>query len=267
MLYAVPQALSLTLFEALLSSKGLQLKTANEAFWLLLSWVETQSEESEEGKQALFTRMAKHLSFPAMDPGYILLLVSEHPRVISAGLQHTVTRASLIRSNLARRTAGVIEQTDKDGIVYLPVAFAGGKPEWTFNVTFTTAEAAATEPGERCSKIVGLAAGLPWFVRLKRTQATESEGEKLRVSTMCSFPFDWMSYEDGSGFYYQYKLEVGVGAPRETSYTKRRWSSGLNAWGKTFAAWEEVFKEGSKWLVNGELCVRLTVTTANDQGP
>jgi hypothetical protein len=39
---------------------------ANERFWLLLSWVEAQSEESEEGKQEFFTRMAKQLYFHAM---------------------------------------------------------------------------------------------------------------------------------------------------------------------------------------------------------
>jgi hypothetical protein len=48
--------------------------------------------------------MAKHLHFHVLDPGYILLLVSEHPRIIAAGLQHKVIRASLIHSNLARRT-------------------------------------------------------------------------------------------------------------------------------------------------------------------
>jgi hypothetical protein len=43
-------------------SKDLQLKTENEVFWLLLAWVEAQSEESEEGTQALFLKMVKQLS-------------------------------------------------------------------------------------------------------------------------------------------------------------------------------------------------------------
>jgi hypothetical protein len=265
--YVVSQALSPTVFEALISSDGLQLKTENEAFWLLLAWVEAQSEESEEGKQEHFSRMAVGLHFDCMDPGYILLLVSEHPRIIAAGLQHKATRTSLIRANLARRTADDIELFDQEEILdHLPVEFAGGKPEWTFDVKFTTAEAAAVKSGKPCSKIVGLAAGLPWFVKLVHTQATDSGGEKLGVYTMCNLPFDWMSYEDGSGFYFQYKLEVGVGAPRETSQTKRRWSR-VRAFGKTFAAWEEVFRKGSEWLVNGELRVRVTVTKANGQGP
>jgi hypothetical protein len=268
----VPQALSPTVFEALLSSKGLQLKTANEAFWLLLAWLEAQSEESEEGKQELFTRMAKHLSFAAMDPGYILLLVSEHPRIIAAGLQHKVMRASLIHSNLARRTSGdiglVAQQKTLDR---LPAELPGGKPEWTFDVKFTTAEAAAIKPGERYSKIVGLAAGLPWQVDLERRNGELKGGARERdgaagVYNQYSLPFTWMRFEDGSGFYFRYKLEVGVGAPRESSRVKRVWS-GVSTFGKSLTAWEEVFREGSEWLVNGELRVRVTVATVNDQGP
>jgi hypothetical protein len=241
------------------------MKTANEAFWLLLAWVEAQSEESEEGKQELFTKMAKHLHFKRMDPGYILLMVSKHPRIIAAGLESAALRACLIRANVARRTADEIKLLDRSKDKgHLPM-----EPEWTFDVKFTPAEAAAIEPGKGFRKIAGLAAGLPWFVRLGRTQGTELEGGRFGVHTMCSRsrPFDWLRYGDGSGFYFQYKLEVGVGAPGEqTTQVKKQWSR-HGAFGKTFAAWDEVFREGSEWLVNGELCVRVTVTTASDQGP
>jgi hypothetical protein len=268
MLYAVSQDLSPTAFEALLSSKGLQLKTANEAFWLLLSWVEAQSEESEEGRQALFTRLAKHLHFDGMDPGYILLMVSEHPRIIAAGLQSAALRASLIRSNVARRTADEIEIFDRnEELDHLPMELAGGKPEWTFDEKFTTAEAATIEPGKGTCKTVGLAAGLPWLVMLGQPQGSESEGGKLGLYSMC-IPLKWMRYGDGSSFYFQYRLEVGVGAQRrQTSRVRKAWSRRTPV-GKTFAAaWEEVFREGSERLVNGELCVRVTVMTVNDQGP
>jgi hypothetical protein len=234
----------------------------------LLSWVEAQSEQSEEGKQELFTRLAKHLHFDGMDPGYILLLVSKHPRIIAAGLESAALRASLIRANLARRTADEIELFDrKKELDHLPVELAGGKPEWTFDEKFTTAEAAAIEPGRAANKIVGLAAGLPWLVMLGQIQGSESEGGKLGVYSFCT-PFDWMRHGDGSSFYFQYKVEAGVGAPRkQTSRVRNAWSRD-GVYGKTFsAAWEEVFREGSEWLVNGELHVRLTVTIANGQGP
>jgi hypothetical protein len=267
----VPQALSNTVFKALLSSKGLQLKTANEAFWLLLSWVEAQSEESEESKQELFTRMAKHLSFPAMDPGYILLLVSKHPRIVAAGLESEVLRASLIHANVARRTGGEV-----DVLFKRPTGFSVpeerfpwpcGKATWTFDGNFNAADVAPFRSGEYCRKVVGLVAGLPWWVELERRADRERE---VGVFTVCHLPFDWMTFGDGAGFFFHYTLEVAPGTPRTQAFSPstsvRRWTE-TEPWGGRFGAWDDVFREGSEWLVDGELCVRLTVETTNDQGP
>jgi hypothetical protein len=269
-LTGVFQDLSPTVFEALLSSKGLQLKTANEAFWLLLSWVEAQSEESEEGKQELFTRMAKHLSFPAMDPGYILLMVSEHPRIIAAGLQHKVMRASLIHANLARRT-----DNEVDWLYEKSESFRGrkecfpracGKATWALEVSFNAAEVAAFRSGQACRKVGGLVAGLPWCVGLERRPG---QGREVGVCTMWGLPFDWVTYKDGAGFFCQFKVEVALGTPHTKTGTfagQRTWVQAASS-GLCVGAWDDVFRMGSEWLVDGELRVRVTVTTVNDQGP
>jgi hypothetical protein len=264
------QDLSPTVFEALLSSKGLQLQTANEAFWLLLSWVEAQSEESEESKQELFTRLAQHLSFPAMDPGYILLLVSKHPRIIAAGLESEVLRASLIHANVARRTDDEVNWLFKrpTGLPVPKESFRWpcGKAAWTLDENFNAADVAAFKSNQVCRKVVGLVAGLPWSVRLQRAV---DQGQEVGVYTTCDLPFDWMAYGDGAGFFFIYRLEVALNTPHTTTFSsnsERRWTE-ITAWGGRFGAWDDVFREGSEWLVDGELRVRVTVTTINDQGP
>jgi hypothetical protein len=266
--FPVLQDLSPTVFEALLSSKGLQLKTANEVFWLLLSWVEAQSEESEEGKQELFTRMAKHLRFSAMDPGYILLLVSEHPRIISAGLQHKVMRVSLIHANLARRTDGEVdwlyERTKRFPVPKERFPWPCGKATWTLDWSFNATDAAAVKSGQQCRKVVGLVAGLPWCVELRHHADQETE---VGVYTMCDLPFDWMTYGDGSTFLFTYKLEWALGTSKTVSFASSRTWVETTPWGRSFGAWDDVFREGSEWLVDGKLHVRVTVTTINDQGP
>jgi hypothetical protein len=118
----------------------------------LLAWVEAQSEESEENKQTLFTRLAQHLSFPAMDPGYILLLVSEHPRIIAAGLQHKVMRASLIPANVARRTNGEVdvlyERSPGFPVPKERFPWPCGKATWTLDVSFNAVDVAPFKSGE-----------------------------------------------------------------------------------------------------------------------
>jgi hypothetical protein len=255
-------------FEALISSSWLRFKLENEAFWLLLAWVEAQSGESEEGKQALFTRLAQHLSFAAMDPGYIVLMVSEHPRIIAAGLQKKALTDSLVRANQARRS-----MEDSKGYMgpYLGRWKATPTPvTWTFEVSFNAVEAAALQPGEECRKVVGLVAGMPWYVELYRTAVYDETGG-VEVFTNCSLPFEWTNLEDGGGFYFKYKIEVGVGTPREcdieeSDLLKRCWPAD-DMWGDTFAPWVDIVREGSDWLVDGELHMRLTVKATNEQGP
>jgi hypothetical protein len=232
--------------------------------------VEAQSEESEEGKQELFNRMAKHLRFAAMDPGYILLLVSKHPRIIAAGLESEVLRASLIYSNMARRTDDEVDWLYEKTIVF-PVPkerfpLPCGEATWTLDVSFNAADVAAIESGgERC-KVVGLVAGLPWYVTLKHQAA---QGQEVGVYTMCDLPFDWMTYGDGAGFFFHFTLEAALGTPFTKAFLfagKRTWTE-LAAWGGAFGAWDDMFREGSEWLLDGELRVRVTLTTIHDQGP
>jgi hypothetical protein len=264
------QDLSPTAFEALLSSKGLQLKTANEAFWLLLSWVEAQSEESEEGQQELFNRMAKHLRFGAMDPGYILLLVSEHPRIIAAGLQHKAMKASLIHANLARRTNGEVDwlykETTRFPVPKESFPWPCGKATWTLDVSFNAADAAAFKTGEMCRKVAGLVAGLPWRVEVQR-RTDQQNG--IGLFSMCDLPFDWMTYGDGAGFFFESRVEVAPGTPHTKTFSfagQRTWTQAASL-GVSFGAWDDVFREGGEWLVDGGLRVKVTLTTIYDQGP
>jgi hypothetical protein len=263
------QALPPTVFEALLSSKGIQLKTANEAFWLLLSWVEAQSEESEEGKQALFTRMAKHLQFHSMDPGYILLMVSDHPRIISAGLQLKAVKDSLRHSNQARRTHDEIEEFHAAGPSMPSLTRPGERVSWAFNGRFKAADITAIKTGEECSKVVGLGAGLPWYIELCLQKGAEAEAIQAAVYTNVRLPFDWMTYEDGGGFYFRVDLIVGFGTPCVTNVLDSVWRNWCEerACGDRFAAWDDVFREGSEWLKDGELCVGVIISIINDQGP
>jgi hypothetical protein len=232
--------------------------------------VEVQSEQSEEGKQELFTRLAQHLSFPAMDPGYILLLVSEHPRIIAAGLQHKVMRASLIHSNLARRTDGEVDwlyrKPERFPVPKERFPWPCGKATWTLDASFNAADIAAVRPRQQCRKVVGLVAGMPWCVGLERRAV---QGEEVGVFSMCNLPFDWMTYGDGAGFFFTDKVEAALGTPRTQTVLsgKRRRYTETIPYGRTFGAWDDVFREGSEWLVNGELRVRVTLTTINDQGP
>lgn len=235
----------------------------------MLAWVEAQGEQSEEGEQALFTDMTEHLYFAEMDPGYVLLVISKHPRIISAGLESEVLWKCLSRANLARRTSDEVqafEEQDTD-MQKIPIG-RSGKSTWTFNVRFRPAEAAAIDPDDRCRKVVGLAAGMPWYIELYRT-AGEMEVQQAAMYTMCDLPFEWMTLRGGPGFYYSYTLQVGFGTENETSFTddgRRRWTGDI-AGGGCFASWADLFREGSTWLVDGELHVKLTLSIIRDQGP
>jgi hypothetical protein len=270
--FPVSQDLSPTVFEALLSSKGLQLKTANEAFWLLLAWVEAQSDESEEGKQELFNRMAKHLYFSAMDPGYILLMVSKHPRIVAAGLESEVLRASLIHANGARRTNDEVdwltERTPGFSVPKERSPWACGEATWTFDGSYNAANVAAFKTHQLSCKVVGLAAGLPWRIELEHRAAKGGHGVEVGMYAMSRLPFDWMTYGDGSGFFFHSRLEVAPGTAVTKAFTSgKRIFTQASSLGGIVGAWDDVFREGSEWLVDGKLRVRVSVTTINDQGP
>jgi hypothetical protein len=219
--------------------------------------------------------MAKHLSFAAMDPGYILLLVSKHPRIIAAGLESEVLRASLIHSSLARRTDDDLDvfyerspgfPVPKKKISRASWPF-GRATWWTLDVSFNVADATAATSGQKCCKVVGLVAGLPWYVELQRRA---DQGKEVGVSTVCHLPFDWMTFGDSSGFFFRYGVDWALGTPRRSLLFKvcgkRTWTE-LDSVGDAFGTWDDVFREGSEWLVDGELRVRVTVETTDDQGP
>jgi hypothetical protein len=187
-------------------------------------------------------------------------------------MESTALRACFIRSNLARRTREEVDMFCKKGPSDLSVSDSLGQVDaWRFSAAFSAAEIAAIESGTRCRKVVGLVAGLPWCLELYRTAADGEEAGQAALSTMCSLPFKWMTYKDGAGFYYQYKLRVGVGAPRERTLEKgttRYWTTTAdNTDCHSFGTWNKVFREGGGWLVDGVLHVRLTVMINIDQGP
>jgi hypothetical protein len=250
-------------FESLISSDSLQLKTENEAFWLLLAWVEAQSEESEEGKQELFTRMAKHLHFHDMDPGYILLLVSKHPRIIAAGLQVKVLTECLRHATVARRTPAQVASFNKHSGIKLTSSHAPlGKVSWTKHVTFTAADIVGmTSSGATCIKIVGLVAGIPWRVMLLRAD------NQVRVCTgsaaICGAGLP--GTREGGGIFFTYCLEVGAAMSKTHVSRDGAWTNGLLWYHESSGAWEEVFAEGSGWLRDGQLDVKVTITICNDQ--
>jgi hypothetical protein len=262
------------LFKALLASNSLQLKTENEAFWLLLAWVEAQSKESEEGKQALFNRMAKELRFHDMDPGYILLMVSEHPRIIAAGLQGRVFAECLGHANMARRTPQQVDGFRR----YCNKLLSGrapraplGKVSWTKEATLTASDiASVTITGQPYDKYVGLVAGAPWRVELLRKMDDQSP-DQVGLYTGPVFPTGWGYHgATGAGLFLSYSLTVGAARSRTIAPTDessiRHWTDGRIVWGKTTEPWEEVFGHGSGWLRNGGLDVKVNITTCNDQG-
>jgi hypothetical protein len=262
------QNLSPAVFESLISSDSLQLKTENEAFWLLLAWMEAQSEESQEDtgedEHELFNRMAKHLRFHAMDPSYILLLVSEHPRIISAGLQGRVLRESLGHATLARRTPTQVANFNRCSVKLSSSRVPSGKVSWSKDVTFTASDVAEASNDRFCHKTVGLVAGIPWKVRLDR-----EDDDVVKVSTGLDafLGYKALHHSLGGGIFFSYRLEIG---PRSRVYTSsihdaaELWTDGT-LWSEALGAWEDVLAEGSDWLRDGNLDVKVTITIRNDQ--
>jgi hypothetical protein len=64
-----------------------------------------------------------------------------------------------------------------------------------------------------------LVAGLPWYVELERHA---DQGQEVGVYTMCHLPFDWMTYRDASGFFFQFTLDVALDTTREVTFSSRR---------------------------------------------
>jgi hypothetical protein len=271
MLYDYVQDLSPILFKALLSSNSLKVKAENEAFWLLLAWVAAQSEESEEGKQALFIRMAKGLRFHDMDPGYILLMVSNNPRIVAAGLQARVLADCLGQANLARRTP---QQVDGFRRYSNSQPLSGraplGKVSWTKKVTFTASDIASVTSGHPNYKGVGLVAGMLWGVQLVR-KTDDKSPDRVGLYIGPSFPLGWgYCGSTGAGLFLRYSLTAGAARSRTIGPVNegsiRHWTNEDFVWGKTMEPWEEVFGHGSEWLRNGGLDVTVNITTCNDQG-
>jgi hypothetical protein len=196
-----------------------------------------------------------------MDPGYILLLVSEHPRIIAAGLQVKVLKECMGHATVARRTPTQVASFRKhSGIKLTPSHAPLGQVSWTKDVTFTAADIAGmTSSGARCSKVVGLVAGIPWDVRLDRVD------DEVQV---CTGSAPWLGAglpgARGGGIFFTYCLEIGAAMSGTYECRDEPWTDGL-LWYECLGAWEEVFAEGSGWLRDGKLDVKVTITICNDQ--
>jgi hypothetical protein len=233
--------------------------------------VEAQSEESEEGKQELFNRMAKHLRFSAMNPGYILMMVSEHPRIISAGLQGKALRESLGQASLAMRTPEQVTSMKKNQFTHdsgSPSSRAPpGEVEWIKDATFTAADiGAVTSTYKHCRKRVGLVAGIPWDVVLGRL-STHGQAHRAWLYTGCDAVYGWQSRSVGSGVCFSYRIIVGDRRRVDIKPSPRgSWFvTDGSIWGDSVKEWTEIFKPGSEWLRGPELYVEVIITTCNHQ--
>lgn len=170
--------------------------------------MEAQSDETEQGKQALFKRMAKHLRFDAMQPGYVLLLVCDHPRVIAAGLQATVLRASLNGANspsrLPKGTYGYKRVGSRYAMPSLRVKGGFGSISRSHKVELSAADVTRVRQGHAVKRTVGLIAGMPWVLTIDRTQTTTAAGgveSRHRLNVRCDSPFTYATGQM-TGFYY-----------------------------------------------------------------
>lgn len=266
---AIVKGLSPTAFEALLSSEHLQVKTEGEAFWLLVSWVEAQSAETEEGKQALFERMVGHMRFHAMDPGYILLIVTQNRRVIAAGMGEKLLRESLIHSHLRRRTSaqGKDYLANRPKLALLESRAPSGIVSWALGCSFTVTEVCELAQGRRPYRF-GLVGGMPWLIQLAYNK--ERSPKNIGAYMMPSSPVKTEMYKDGSGFFHGFSVEVGCGTFKYTMLGSSEcadiWRAPLGR-GYDFASLEELTADGSPWLKEGNLHIKVTICLNNEPVP
>lgn len=237
--------------------------------------MEGQADEDEDGKQALFKRLAQHLRFFAMDPSYILLVVSKCPRILTADMQVLVLSESLRRADLARRCPSHHDAFLRSNPNAPKARGPRGDVFWTFRVTFSAAEIAEASVVDRgVAKVGGLVAGFPWKVVLVRQRASSEDRERDKVYLYTGHRGfkDRSAGGDWHGLLFKYEMFVGTdkGAHRTAgpgAYGSAKWAADKIP-GTEVGFWEAMFKENSPWLrAGGMLNVKVTIWVQNDQGP
>jgi hypothetical protein len=249
------QDLPPTAFEALLSSERLKLKSENEAFWLLHSWVESRDGVGEEEKQAFFDRMVKHLRFYAMDPGYVLH-VSQWSRIQKAGIEGKMLRESLAYSHLARRGKQERDAYSACAPELLTSRIPVREVSWVMKRTFSAIEIASVTANKPLQVTVGLVAGMPWVLKLARVPMKDGVPQ-LAVWSKCHSRFKTKNKSGAWGSLYRYRMQVGARV-KGVAAGDNHWTMN-NGKGWCSVAWDTVVSDNAGYLNNGTLDVELTI--------
>jgi len=249
------KGLSAAVMEALLGSDKLQLRSENDAYYLLCAWLSQSERISDEGsRRTFFKRVFPQLRFHHMTEDFFGAFLSACPYTRS--LDSDFLLDNLMSRSVARRTLPLILPDSQRKTIKM-----GEKDRSTHNLMCTFVSRfdlldllpLKKAPGQRVHKFIGLASGFPVAVSVQR----EGKG------TMGLYVFLGMprgkgraerAIEDHAGFLV--RLEAGgVGKTMANMFQGNGWG-----WQDFLGMpWEEIVYENSPYFPNGVITVGLTM--------
>ena len=252
----------------LLASEALQVQLENEAYALLVAWLEQsphteyhdsddEDDQDEDRRLALFTELAPLLRYHHMTTGFLATVVCECSLMQESGLLPSVMRSAIGQRDVPPSLLKESKTGKRDR------GIGASNASWEVKASFTLEEVAALEPDEVIDKWCGLVAGYPAYLHVARE--TAAKGDTLGAHFGVHLPGAAVSddtLEAGVGLDYNMTLSPGV----EMGWTSDFFSHGtFTAWGWNNAfrnPWAEAVREGSPHFPGGQLEVKATVKLA-----
>ena len=241
----IVKVLPLPVFRRLLASEALQLQSENEAFILLVAWMEQSPNVTDDAQHlALFKELAPLLRFHHMTTDFLanIVLGSGHVHR-SGGLMLPVLHLALVQreaSPPALREERAIQGSMNRGVV-------PSLASWELKATFTLEEVAALQQGARIMKWCGFVAG--YLADLYAERKKETDTLALHSFISIPKPFNVPKYtselegalSEGVCLHQAWTLPPNIKKTTSRIYGNIAWG-----WADVFGKpWAEVVREGS----------------------
>ena len=246
--------LSSVVMKVLLGSETLQLRSENDAYYLLCAWLsQAQCIPDEPERQTLFKKLVPQLRFHHMSPDFLCAVISVCPYANASGLIPYIRRCSqALRVPPPARTKA-------KGLKWCFNDRSKGHPEYTFRGNYKLAELSLLGKlptnATGLHLYLGLAAGFPVAVYVKH-KAEGTMGVYVHVEMP---PWQGFDTENSVGWCvgFVYSIKVGELGFTSTYFFERTYSWGYPNFFKK--KWEEVVYPSSPYFPDGELTLDVTM--------
>jgi len=250
--------LSARVMSILLGSDKLQLRSENDAYYLLCAWL-SQSRRISDQKECrvLFSRFLPQLRFEHMSQDFLSAFVSACPYANASGLFSYILRYSHARLTLPRNLHDshkkLVKMGKKDrSMGDLPCTL---KSKLGLQDLLPLKLKKAPEVPERISKYIGLALGFPVAVQVNR----EAKG-LFGIYVYVGMPL-WQGLSVDEGRESRVAFECWVETGKKTNYLGYLFNGkGSRGWPDFFGKpWEDVVFPDSPYFPDGVMTMEVTM--------